>query len=185
MPKNSTQLLRHEWLTLPWWRECTNCICRKWSVQNWARFHYNLWNFLVWWQIPRLVLVYATKKQEEVLGRTNRLLSLIWHGPHWKRRVQQFFYCCMCIRYRGNVSTEPLPSNDRGIFTEPLPSNDRRIHRHTQRATWSQSKESRLKMNLLWFVFLFVLFFCCILPHHQGRNAQNISQLSELSRIPN
>jgi hypothetical protein len=25
----------------------------------------------------------------------------------------------MCIRYRGNVSTEPLPSNDRGIFTEP------------------------------------------------------------------
>jgi hypothetical protein len=49
-----------------------------------------------------------------------------------------------CIRYRCNVSTEPLPSNDRGIFTEPLPSNnkgiftellpsnDRGIHRHTQ-----------------------------------------------------
>jgi hypothetical protein len=30
----------------------------------------------------------------------------------------------VCIRYRGNVSTEPLPSNNRGIFTEPLPSND-------------------------------------------------------------
>jgi hypothetical protein len=39
---------------------------------------------------------------------------LIRHGPHWKRRVQQFFYCCLCIRYRGNVSTEPLPSNDKG-----------------------------------------------------------------------
>jgi hypothetical protein len=29
------------------------------------------------------------KKKQEVLGRTNRLLSLIRHGPHWKRRVQQ------------------------------------------------------------------------------------------------
>jgi hypothetical protein len=58
-------------------------------------------------------------------GRTNRLLSLMWHGPHLKWRVQQFFYCCVCICYRGNVSTEPLPSNDRGIFTKPLPSNDR------------------------------------------------------------
>jgi hypothetical protein len=38
-----------------------------------------------------------------------------------------FFYCFVCIRYRGNVSTEPLPSNDRGIFTEPLPSNDKGI----------------------------------------------------------
>jgi hypothetical protein len=65
------------------------------------------------------------KLKQEVLGRTNRLLSLILHGPHWKRRVQQFFYCCVCIRYLGNVSTEPLPSNDRGIFTEPLPSNDK------------------------------------------------------------
>jgi hypothetical protein len=101
--------------------------------------------------------------KQEVLGRTNRLLSLIRHGPHWKLRVQQFFYCCVCIRYRGNVSTEPLPSNYRGIFTEPLPSNDRgflpshclatirglspsnclatigRIHTHThiRTATWS------------------------------------------------
>jgi hypothetical protein len=52
---------------------------------------------------------------------------LIRQGPYWKRRVQQFFYCCVCIRYRGNVSTEPLPSNDRGIFTDLLPSNDGRI----------------------------------------------------------
>jgi hypothetical protein len=61
----------------------------------------------------------------QVLGRTNRLLSLIRHGPHWKRRVQQFFYCCLCIRYRDNVSTEPLRNNDGAIFTLPLPSNDR------------------------------------------------------------
>jgi hypothetical protein len=33
----------------------------------------------------------------------------------------------VCIRYRGNVSPEPLPNNDRGTFTEPLPSNDKGI----------------------------------------------------------
>jgi hypothetical protein len=63
---------------------------------------------------------------QEVLGRTNDLLSFIHHRAHWKRRVQQFFYC-VCIRYRGNVSTEQLPSNDKGIFSEPLPTNDKGI----------------------------------------------------------
>jgi hypothetical protein len=73
----------------------------------------------------------------------------------------------MCIRYLGNVSTEPLPSNDNGIFTEPLPSNDNGIfteplpsndrgdtHTHTYTATWShkpalffQNKESRLEIT--------------------------------------
>jgi hypothetical protein len=45
----------------------------------------------------------------------------------WKRRVQQLFYSCVCIRYRSNVFTELLPSNDMGNFIEPLPSNDRGI----------------------------------------------------------
>jgi hypothetical protein len=67
----------------------------------------------------------TTATEQEVLGRTNCLLSLIRHRPHWKQCVQQFFYCCVCIRYRGNVYTKPLPSKDRGIFTEPLTSNDR------------------------------------------------------------
>jgi hypothetical protein len=65
--------------------------------------------------------------KQEALGRTNCLLSLIQQGPHWKRRVQQFFYCYVRIRYRGNFSTEPLPNTDRGIFTKPLPSNDKGI----------------------------------------------------------
>jgi hypothetical protein len=65
--------------------------------------------------------------EQKVLGRTNRLLSLIRHGSYWKRRVQQFFYCWMCIRYRDNVSTEPMPRNDKGTFTEPFPSNDKGI----------------------------------------------------------
>jgi hypothetical protein len=40
------------------------------------------------------------------------------HQPHRKRRVQQFFYYCVCICCRGNVFTEPLPSNDRGIHIQ-------------------------------------------------------------------
>jgi hypothetical protein len=28
-------------------------------------------------------------------------------------RVQQFFYCCVCIHCRGNIFAEPLPSNER------------------------------------------------------------------------
>jgi hypothetical protein len=31
-------------------------------------------------------------------------------GPHKKPRVQQLFYCCMCIYFRGNIFTEPFPS---------------------------------------------------------------------------
>jgi hypothetical protein len=43
---------------------------------------------------------------------------LIRHVQHSKRRVQQFCYCCVCIRCRGKVFTEPLLSNDRGIHIQ-------------------------------------------------------------------
>jgi hypothetical protein len=43
---------------------------------------------------------------------------LIRLGPRRKRRIQQFFYCFLCIRCRGNVFTEPLPSNDVGIHVQ-------------------------------------------------------------------
>jgi L-lactate utilization protein LutB len=35
--------------------------------------------------------------RQEILGKTNGLL-LVDNGPHRKRRVQQFLYCCVCIR---------------------------------------------------------------------------------------
>jgi hypothetical protein len=38
----------------------------------------------------------------------------IRHPRHRKQRVQQFFCCCMCIRCRWNVFTEPLPNNGKG-----------------------------------------------------------------------
>jgi hypothetical protein len=45
----------------------------------------------------------------------------------------------VCIRFRVNVSTEPLPGNNRGIFTEPLTSKDRGIYRHTYTSTHTQT----------------------------------------------
>jgi hypothetical protein len=45
---------------------------------------------------------------------------LIRHGPHWKRRVQQFFYCCVCVFV---TPVTFLPSRCLAtlgaIFTEP------------------------------------------------------------------
>jgi hypothetical protein len=55
--------------------------------------------------------------KQEILVRTNCLFSLIRHGDHKKRRVQQFFYCQVCIRCSGNVFTEPLRSNDSRIHS--------------------------------------------------------------------
>jgi hypothetical protein len=102
-----------------------------------------------------------SKEKHEVLERTNRLLSLIRHGQHWKRRVQQVSYCWVIFteplpsngkltfteRLPSNdkgtfteqlpsnnrgIFTEPLPTKDKGTFTEPLPSNDMGIHTHGQ-----------------------------------------------------
>jgi hypothetical protein len=102
--------------------------------------------------------------KQEVLGRTNRLLSSI-HVPHWKRWVLQFFYCCVCIRYRGNVSAtigEFLPSRCLATIRGFLPIRclamiegytDRQKHTYTQTGMWShkptlffQNKESTLKV---------------------------------------
>jgi hypothetical protein len=96
--------------------------------------------------------------------REGLIASLIRHGSHWKRRVQHFFCCYVCIRYRGNVSTEPLPSNDNGTFTEqlysndkgtftqPLPSNDRRMHTHSHaRAHTRTHRQQRDLISLVFF----------------------------------
>jgi hypothetical protein len=48
---------------------------------------------------------------QEVMGRTNRLLSLKWHGPNRKLCVQQFFYCYVCTSCRGKVFIETLSGN--------------------------------------------------------------------------
>jgi hypothetical protein len=50
---------------------------------------------------------------QEVLGRSNRLLSFDTRTNRI-RRVQQFFYCFTCIRCSCNVFIESLPSRGRG-----------------------------------------------------------------------
>jgi hypothetical protein len=59
----------------------------------------------------RLDELYYKKFWEDVIA----YLSLMRHGPYRKRCVQQLFYCWACIHCRGDVSIEPLPSNDKGI----------------------------------------------------------------------
>jgi hypothetical protein len=108
-------------------------------------------NFTCSW--PFLIL------KQDFLGRTNRLLCLIRHGPHWKRRAQHFFYC-VCMRYRGNVSTEPLPSNDRGFLTEPLPINDTGIftkpfHRNYGEGGWTHRHTHTQQRDLISLLSLF------------------------------
>jgi hypothetical protein len=44
------------------------------------------------------------------------LLITLLHGPRRKYRFQQYLYCCMRIRCRRNLFTEPLPRNGSGIF---------------------------------------------------------------------
>jgi hypothetical protein len=44
-------------------------------------------------------------------------LPVTRHGTHRNRRVQKLFYCCLCIRCRGNAFIESLLSNNRG-YTE-------------------------------------------------------------------
>jgi hypothetical protein len=59
----------------------------------------------------KVVFLYVIKEPWEVWELV-AYSPLIRHGPHRKRRVQQFFYCCVPVRCRGNNFNEPLPSND-------------------------------------------------------------------------
>jgi hypothetical protein len=82
--------------------------------------------------------IYVTVDPEKQVKHLNKkfweeLISyflLIRHGPHRKWRVLQF-YCCICIRCGGNVFTEPLRSNDRGIHIQ--------THRMRRGGLWSTS----------------------------------------------
>jgi hypothetical protein len=50
------------------------------------------------------IIIKNKKFWEELIAS----FSFIRHEPHRKRRVQQFCYCCVCIRCRGNVLTIPF-----------------------------------------------------------------------------
>jgi hypothetical protein len=67
------------------------------------------------WLYPEMCAVCVIDTMvKKFCGKLIVYIPLIKHEPHGKRCVQQLFSFCMCIRCRGNVFTEPLPSNDRG-----------------------------------------------------------------------
>jgi hypothetical protein len=64
--------------------------------------------------------------KQEILGEVITYFPVIWYGQHRKRRVQQFFYCCVCM---------PLPSNNRGIHIQ--------THRESRQRTEKLSEALR------------------------------------------
>jgi hypothetical protein len=66
-----------------------------------------------------ILMYYLCTDLEEVSITTTILFAIIDIPTSIASSTITALYFCVCIRYRGNVSTEPLPSNDRGTFTEP------------------------------------------------------------------
>jgi hypothetical protein len=58
-----------------------------------------------------ILLLYFCKYKTDKKGRTNRLLSF----DMTRTAKETTRPTIACIRYRGNVCTEPLPRNDMGI----------------------------------------------------------------------
>jgi hypothetical protein len=50
---------------------------------------------------------------------TELFFTTTLHGPNTQHRSQKSLYCCLRIRCRGNLCTEPLPSNGLS-FGSPL-----------------------------------------------------------------
>jgi hypothetical protein len=49
----------------------------------------------------------------------NELPTFIWYDmDRTANGVSKLFHCCLCIRCRGNISIELLPSNDRGLHIQ-------------------------------------------------------------------
>jgi hypothetical protein len=101
------------------------------------------------------------QKVKEVLGITNRLLSLIWHGPHWKRRVQNLYVvACVfvsavtflpsrCLATIGEFFPSRCQATIRGSLPSRCLTTIRGIHRHTHTptATWFLKKKVKLSLE--------------------------------------
>jgi hypothetical protein len=60
------------------------------QLWSWRVLSSRIWRHIVRWKYKKFWEEFA-------------YFPLIWHGPHRKRYVQQLFYCCVCIRCRGNA----------------------------------------------------------------------------------
>jgi hypothetical protein len=67
-------------------------------IYNYFSTHYNVYNKKFWEELIAYFPWYDTDRIENDASKNSSIA---------------------CVRYRGNVSTDPLPSTDRGTFTEP------------------------------------------------------------------
>jgi hypothetical protein len=65
------------------------------------------------------VVVLRRHLKSHFVATTVRLLSLVRHEPHRKRRVKQFFYCCVCVFV---AAVTFLPTRCLATIVEFLPS---------------------------------------------------------------
>jgi hypothetical protein len=99
----------------PFWREVGSVICIS---------HLNCFSSVIlllaiasYFTSDCLWFAFFTSKRHKPSHHVKIAVNteyLIWHGPHRKHRVQQLFYCWVCIRCRGNAFTELLLSNGPG-----------------------------------------------------------------------
>jgi hypothetical protein len=61
------------------------------------------------------LLIWNCRTRLPITNRTHFITTL--HRPNRQHCSQQFLYCCLCIRCRGNSFTEPLPSNGRLLYS--------------------------------------------------------------------
>jgi hypothetical protein len=88
-----------------------DCNSSGWELTAWVFFQNE---FLQSFKLASLNNI----EQQEVLGRTNRLLSFDTTKTAKKTTRPTFSYCSVCICCCGNVFTEPLPNNDTGGCTD-------------------------------------------------------------------
>jgi hypothetical protein len=65
-----------------------------------------------------IVNMWSIQEKQIVLTELTACITLIRQGPHRKRRIQQFYCCCVYIRCRGEFSTESLPNRCRKIHVQ-------------------------------------------------------------------
>jgi hypothetical protein len=71
----------------------------------------------------------SMKKNKKFWKQLITYLLLIWHGPHSKRCVQQFFYCCMCVTMGTYLLSYCLTTISRHTYTYTYTH----THTHTHR----------------------------------------------------
>jgi hypothetical protein len=103
--------------TLQFWYLIISCIVNT-RIAQWSQISYDRLIYLFSASSITTIIIYALfyiihGHIETRSSGKNAYVSLIRHGHHIKRCLQQFFYFCVCIRCRGKVITKPLPSNDR------------------------------------------------------------------------